>query len=86
MWIALVAAPQKVTAENANVPPPLAPAKASTQQPAQTPSVAPAKQQPPQSTFAVGNNCLARWTGRAFFRAQITDIQGDRYSVYFLDG
>ena len=69
--------------ESPDVPAPVDPSKDSTQQPAETSLGAPTDEQP---TFAVGDNCLARWTGRSFFRAQVTDIRGDRYSVYFLDG
>ena len=70
---------QNVPVESPGVPAPVDPSKDSTQQPAETSLDAPTDAQP---AFAVGDNCLARWEGR-FFRAQVTGIQGDRYSVYF---
>ena len=70
---------QKVTVESPDVPAPVDPSKDSTQRPAETSLDAPTDAQP---AFAVGDNCLARWDGR-FFRAHVTGIQGDRYSVYF---
>ena len=54
--------------------------------PVNTPAAAPVNTPAAPPAYAVGDNCLARWKRRQFYRAQITHIIEGRYTVYFLDG